>query len=73
MNQTFDYIFANYVEREKIENKLELERKCVFCDILRESRIVITKEQIDRMLSILTEEQASLILKEFEKDNQFWY
>jgi len=82
MNNLFDEILKSYAEHEynlspdedvqKHEDR-DIINLSTFCNMLRESQVNLSREQIGTMLSVLTPKQTKLISDQFKKDPQFWY
>jgi hypothetical protein len=74
MSNLFDLILDDYVKVElKAEQAEPSILRSTFCNVLNESQVELTKEQIYKMWSILTPDQEDHIRKQFEKCNTFWY
>lgn len=77
--QLFDKLHASYIEHETLGRNpnASAELMFTFCNVLyvllHEPQTLLTKEQIDKMFAVLTEEQLSTLSKKFKKNDQFWY
>lgn len=78
-SQLFHKLHNSYLDDENSgrESNSSREMMFTFCNVLHEGlhepQIALTREQIEKMFSILTQEQLSCLSKKFEKDKQFWY
>jgi len=82
MNKLFDEIVKSYGENEYNIPPTEDVQKhknhpiinmFVFCNVLYESEVKLTREQIRTMSSVLTPEQVEQISTKFNKNNAFFY
>jgi hypothetical protein len=82
MNKLFDEIVKSYAKNEynipptedvQKHKDHHLINMFAFCNVLYESQVELTREQIGTMLSVLTPEQTEQISAEFNKNNAFWY
>lgn len=74
-SQLFDNLHNSYLDSQNLGRNPNPSSEIIFtfCNVLYESQTLLTKDQIDKMMNILTKEQITSIQEQFEKDNQFWY
>lgn len=75
-NELFNMVYNAYVKKELNPYGIEPSEstmKHTLCGVINESNIVLTKEQVYAMWSILTPDQINTIKDRFEKCNTFWY